>query len=207
MSIGSTKPLTEVGFDSAGMVMTPAEFDAVETWEEGYRYELYAGALIVSPHPASPHNGINQYLGNVLFVYERSNPGTPYDGTLFESYVKTGDATRRCVNRAIWTKLNRDPELVEGVPSIVVEIVSPGKRARQRDYEEKRNEYLAIGVGEYWIIDRFDNTMTVFRSETDAADVSVHQRNDNFSTELLPGFVLNLDEMFAAGEKWENRES
>ena len=46
-------------------------------------------------------------------------------------------------------------------PAIVVEFVSKRHRDRVRDYEEKRRQYLAIGVQEYWIIDRFQRIMTV----------------------------------------------
>ncbi len=38
-------------------------------------------------------------------------------------------------------------------PALVVEVVSPGAENRRRDYDEKRCEYAALGIGEYWIID------------------------------------------------------
>ena len=31
----------------AGILMTPEEFDAVEEWDEDYRYELVQGVLVV----------------------------------------------------------------------------------------------------------------------------------------------------------------
>ena len=36
-------------------------------------------------------------------------------------------------------------------PSLAVEVVSPGSGTR--DHEEKAEEYLAYGVGEYWVLD------------------------------------------------------
>jgi Uma2 family endonuclease len=41
-------------------------------------------------------------------------------------------------------------------PRLVVEVVSPGTEARdnyKRDYEDKRDQYAAIGIPEYWIVD------------------------------------------------------
>ena len=38
-----------IGLESAGLPMTPAEFDAFENWDEDYRYELVHGVLIVTP--------------------------------------------------------------------------------------------------------------------------------------------------------------
>ena len=35
----STAEITRLSFDSAGLRMTPAEFDAIEDWDELYRCE------------------------------------------------------------------------------------------------------------------------------------------------------------------------
>ena len=37
-----------------------------------------------------------------------------------------------------------------------------GKVNQERDYVAKRAEYREIGVREYWVIDRFRRTLTVF---------------------------------------------
>ena len=41
-------------------------------------------------------------------------------------------------------------------PLLVVEVVSPGKKNRDRDYRYKRSEYAARGIANYWIIDPQD---------------------------------------------------
>jgi Uma2 family endonuclease len=41
-------------------------------------------------------------------------------------------------------------------PRLVVEVVSPGSETSEnyiRDYRDKRNQYAAIGIPEYWLID------------------------------------------------------
>jgi Uma2 family endonuclease len=41
-------------------------------------------------------------------------------------------------------------------PRLVVEVVSPGAESQdnyKRDYQDKRDQYAAIGIHEYWIID------------------------------------------------------
>jgi len=81
------------------------------------------------------------------------------------------------------------------VPTIIVEIVSPGKAAFYRDFEEKRDEYLALGCQEYWAIDPNDLTMTIFRRQGEPEVVSV---TGVFKTSLLPGFELNLQKLFRA---------
>jgi Uma2 family endonuclease len=46
-------------------------------------------------------------------------------------------------------------------PSLVVEVVSPGKANEDRDYRYKRSEYAARGIPEYWIVDPAKATITV----------------------------------------------
>lgn len=47
------------------------------------------------------------------------------------------------------------------LPTLAVEVVSRGKRARRRDHEEKREEYLAVGLLESWIVDPDERKVTV----------------------------------------------
>jgi len=52
------------------------------------------------------------------------------------------------------------------LPSIAFEFVSAfqKKQDRRRDYVEKKEEYMELGFGEYWIIDRFRRILTVVRN-------------------------------------------
>lgn len=52
-------------------------------------------------------------------------------------------------------------------PQLVVEVVSPGKTNRDRDYINKRAQYAAIGVPEYWLIDPQAKTVMVLALEED----------------------------------------
>ena len=103
----------------------------------------------------------------------------------------------------IWTGLGRRPNPKQDVPTIAVEFVSKQKRDRQRDYIEKRREYLAIGIKEYWIIDRFKRTMTVYRPSDDEQIVA---ESDIYRTDLLPGFELPLQKLLAIADDWSGEE-
>ncbi|MEL6139319.1 MAG: Uma2 family endonuclease, partial [Cyanobacteria bacterium J06628_6] len=46
-------------------------------------------------------------------------------------------------------------------PDLIVEVVSPGRENRDRDYRYKRTEYAARGVAEYWILDPEMQQLTV----------------------------------------------
>ena len=127
--------------------------------------------------------------------------GSALDATLPEHTIPFGDNRRRA-DRAIWVGLGRVPNPQTDVPAIVVEFVSKRKRDRVRDYEEKRREYLAIGVSEYWIIDRFERTMTVFKNTPDGLSEVVVKAEETYRTPLLPGFELPLAQLLKVADDW-----
>ncbi len=91
------------------------------------------------------------------------------------------------------------PDVEHDLPTIVVEFVSRGKRDWIRDYEEKRGEYLALGVREYWVIDRFRRTMTVFRQPPAEPAEQVIDEKGTYRTPILPGFELPLARLSERG--------
>ena len=197
-----------IGSRSAGMLLTPEEFDAIpeDRWTPHLRYELINGVLVVSPMPLNAELDPNQYIGHLLIVYQESHPqGSIIDATLNEQTILCTDNRRRC-DRAIWTGLGRVPDVEKDVPTIVVEFVSATRRDRMRDYEVKLREYMKIGVVEYWVIDRFQRTLTSFRREPLAADglrVRVVKESEFLETDLLPGFVLPLGRILASADRWK----
>lgn len=52
-------------------------------------------------------------------------------------------------------------------PQLIVEVVSPGKTNRDRDYLRKRAQYAERGVPEYWLIDPDTQIVTVLELRGD----------------------------------------
>jgi Uma2 family endonuclease len=189
--------------DMNGMSMTVDDFRAATDEEPGYRFELLHGVLIVSPAPAAGERDPNGELEYLLRHYQRTHPaGSALNLTLFEQEIETASGIRRA-DRVIWAGLDRQPVPSTDVPTIVVEFVSNSSRDRRRDYDEKRSEYAAIGVRQYWIIDRFRRTMTVCSGPD---SVAVIGENDVFETPCLPGFRLPLASLLSLGDRWGGRE-
>ena len=90
------------------------------------------------------------------------------------------------------------------MPTIVVEFVSKRQRDRVRDYEEKRKEYLAVGVQEYWIIDRFRRTMTVLRGEHGTGDPTeqIIKENEVYSTPSARWIRASLARLLRVADDW-----
>jgi Uma2 family endonuclease len=200
MATATVRRVRLFGPESNGIPMTPREFDRAE-FVEGWRYELINGVLIVSPIPSENEVDPNEELGHLLRTYQESHPqGSMLDATLPERTVRTG-SNRRRADRVIWTGLGRLPRRGE-TPTIAAEFVSAGKRNWLRDYETKRDEYLAAGVKEYWVFDRFRHTLTVFTLRAGKIKKRIVRTHQTYQTPLLPGFELPLARLFALADRW-----
>lgn len=194
-----------LGPELAGTLMTPEEFDAVEDCDENYVYELINGVLVVTPPPSEGERGPNELLGYLLRSYQEQHPkGAALNYTLTEHHIRTQN--RRRADRVIWAGLGRVPNVRREVPTIAVEFVAERRRDRRRDYEVKRDEYLRVGIAEYWIIDRFARRMTVVRGPADASSELVVKENENYTTPLLPGFELPLARILAEADLLEQAQ-
>lgn len=188
-----------------GMSMTPEEFDAVNDWDEDYEYELIRGTVIVNPIPSEGEVDPNGELEMLFRAYQVSHPqGKCLDKSLQERYIYLLDGSRRKADRVVWVGLGRRPHPKKDVPTIAIEFVSRAARDRRRDYELKRDEYLQLGIKEYWVIDRFRRIMTVFRPDGSEQKIA---ESEQFQTPLLPGFELPLARLFALSDEWKDTES
>lgn len=76
------------------------------------------------------------------------------------------------------------------IPEIVIEIVSPG--SEQRDYEEKREEYLQFGVQEYWIVDAERQEVLILRRVGGRWREKIIRPPETYRTRLFAGICLRL---------------
>ena len=66
-------PPQSIDHTSNGMRLTAEEYDALQDWEEGYRYELIHGVLVVTP-PAGPgERSPNDKLGYLLLRFQEDH--------------------------------------------------------------------------------------------------------------------------------------
>ncbi len=195
-----------LGPESAGIVLTPEEFDAADEYDDGFRYELIHGVLVVTPMASGAERSPNDLLGYWLNNYRYQHPaGACLVETVFEHHLRTRGNRRRAY-RVVWVAYaGHTPDPRTDVPTIVVEFVSPGKAAFTRDYIEKREEYLEAGVSEYWIVDRIRRTLTVHsqRAGRKPTERAVNA-DETYQTDLLPGFELPFAELLAAADRWSD---
>src|SRR5205085_1039307 len=86
-----------------------------------------------------------------------------------------------------------DDRFLDGVPVLVVEILSPSDK--QDEINEKVKSYIAVGVKFVWIVDPTFRTITVYRGD---AEPELFNATQTITGEPhLPGFTVAVREVFA----------
>ena len=132
--------------------------------DDGFRYELVDGMLLVTPAPFPVHQIIAANLCSELLV------GCPSDLRVIPGPVdiRSGDRTSvqpdvLVVPRATFTAAMRR---FTDIPLLVVEIAS--RSTRRRDRLIKPEVYAEVGVPSYWLIDPDEPTITELRLDGDS---------------------------------------
>jgi Uma2 family endonuclease len=92
--------------------------------------------------------------------------------------------------------VTHDPEdttLIDGVPTLVIEILSPSDTVEE--IKEKIDLYQKFRVPLVWVIDPHDRTVTIYRLGAEPELVNVNQELSG--EPHLPGFRVKVAEMFA----------
>jgi Uma2 family endonuclease len=77
----------------------------------------------------------------------------------------------------------------------VVEIVSPSSAIR--DWRDKLDLYARYGVREYWLLSPEAGTAWVFMLDDGSfREVGTYGREDSLNSPTLPGFKLDLADVF-----------
>jgi Uma2 family endonuclease len=146
-------------------LMTPRGELTIEDWfsmpDDGKQYELFEGKLVLMTAPGKRHQRILKKIIASFDRYEDEHGGfavmAPFGVGLSEQMGFEPDAVYVTPARE---EIVSDRG-VEGVPDIVVEVLSPS--TRRYDLRTKLRTYLEHGVSEVWIVDPDDCTTAVHR--------------------------------------------
>ena len=163
---------------------------------DGIRYELLDGELIMVPAPNMVHQGLStillrlidtlvtlQKLGKVFHA--------PTDVVFSDTDTVQPDLIFVSNERAhIITENN-----IRGAPDLVIEILSPSTAGRDRTF--KRTLYERHGVREYWMVDPAARNVTVLLLGENGYELAgIYGEGQTLTSPTLPGFGLNLDDIF-----------
>ena len=96
------------------------------------------------------------------------------------------------VTPEVWARQSDETTLIEGVPALAVEILSPTDTVDE--IHEKINAYLSAGVQLVWIIDPYARTVTIYQPS--ARPTLVNEGQTLCGDPVLPGFRVPLAELF-----------
>jgi Uma2 family endonuclease len=171
-------------------------------WTFDERLELIKGKIFkMSPAPGSVHQRISFRVARWIGNYLEGKPCeiflAPFDVRLprhsaNDEKVLTVVQPDICV---ICDDKKVDDKGCIGAPDIVVEILSPGNN--KKELQNKYEAYEEAGVLEYWIIQPLEKTFLKYTLiEGHFQPSKLLTFGDEVITPILPGFVLNLSELF-----------
>ena len=175
--------------------------DFVRIPDDGKRHEIINGVHYVTPSPVLRHQ---ELLGRLYLAIGKYLEAQPAIGQVFLSPLDTVFSPWDVVEpdlifvAADQLHILTAPN-IQGAPALVVEILSPSTRRRDRGI--KRRLFDRGGVREYWLVDPQGRDVTIYRREADGSFpniANVTAADDvSIETPLLPGFSLALAKLFA----------
>jgi Uma2 family endonuclease len=183
MSTLSRHPRRRAGLTRADLEHAP---------DDGYRYELLDGELLVTPAPGYRHQRIVPMLWQVL---DSACPDglvamvAPFAVGLAEDTEVQPDVL--VAARTAFTETD-----LPGAPLLVVEVLSPS--TRHTDLTIKRDRYERAGIGSYWVIDPAGPSLTAYDlldgAYVEAASVGPDDdwtATSPFEVTIRPGHLLD----------------
>lgn len=165
---------------------------------DGRRYEVHEGELWMAPSPTTRHQRIAFRLGRELARRAEDHDlgevfVAPLDVVLAPNTVVQPDVVFvRRERMDIVTEEN-----IQGVPDLVVEVLSPGTRALDRN--RKRLIYQRAGVPEYWVVDGERREVAVHTLELTRkryGQPTLCQGESLLRSQAIPGLELSLGRLW-----------
>ena len=163
------------------------------------RYEIIDGELFVTRAPHWKHQEICVNIGTALKLWsDESGLGKPAvaPGIIFSE-------ADNVIPDVVWASNERLERLLDeaghltAAPELVVEVLSPGNKNERRDREAKLKLYSVQGVQQYWIFDRIEQKVEVYRREKGILKLTATlYRHDELTSPLLPGFKCLVGKLF-----------
>lgn len=178
-------------------------YDDYAATPEGERWELIDGVLYhMAAAPNTKHQESSENTGNLINDVVR--PGrvgrvyrAPYALRLSDTNTVEPDLLYvSAARRHIITSRG-----CEGVPDLVVEILSPSNSAH--DLAVKRELYARYGIPEYWILDPIRETVLALTTPMVNSGVgqytteAMYQVGDTLATDRIPGLNIAVADIFA----------
>jgi len=164
--------------------------------DDGNRYEIIRGQLIVSPSPSYRHQRASLKLGSALDTFLTDTGVGQAVAAPMDVYLSPNDV----VQPDLLVVLEGRAEIIQnrgimGAPDVVIEIVSPS--SIETDFLRKSKLYELYGVREYWIVNPESQMVSVQTLHDDRFEITGEYSHDDLLTSsVLEGFELAVSVLF-----------
>jgi Uma2 family endonuclease len=165
--------------------------DIYDPPDDGHRYELIDGCLIVTPSPSMAHQLAAARLFRLLLAALTGDLVAffaPFDWIV-------GPNTKLQPDLLVFHRRDVDADALRKPPVLAVEILSPS--TRRLDLGTKRLAVAGGGAAHYWIVDPLEPSITVFDLAGDDFEEVGHAVGDQelrletpFSIVVVPSQLL-----------------
>lgn len=166
--------------------------------DDGRRYEVLEGELVVTPAPGYPHQKASMNISYRMegWRLSRGDAGrvlcAPYDVILAEDTIVQPDI----VYLSGTTLDHIHDDRLFGAPDVAVEIHN--QRSASRDRISKLQIYATYRVKEYWLVDLEGRSITVLRLAGDGYETIASGTGETpLASEVMEGFFITPREAFA----------
>jgi Uma2 family endonuclease len=171
--------------------------DWLELPNDGWKYEIVDGVLHMSPPPRIEH----QDISGELFVAMRAHARRRKLGKVLAAPcgVRLPGQPIPLEPDILFVKHERlaivGERYVEGAPNLIVEILSPSNASY--DLETKFQVYQDAGVPEYWLVNPWEKTVTVYRLVDGVYTLTgQHGVEESVVSQELTDFTLPVQTLF-----------
>lgn len=170
--------------------------DYLDLPDDGKRYEVINGELIMTPAPYTIHQKTSRRIIEEFIDFLKNNPMgevlyAPVDVVLSETNVFQPDILFIAnENSKIITEKN-----VIAAPDLVIEILSPS--TGYYDLTEKKDIYAEFEVKEYWIVDPKKQWIEIYTNKN--GKFKLIQRLEKYGilkSQTLSGFEISAEKIF-----------
>jgi Uma2 family endonuclease len=164
--------------------------------DDGQRYEIVNGVLLMTPAPTPNHQSISVRLSHYLFVHiELAGLGRVFTGPI-DVELGPKNVFQPDVVVLLNAHLNKvAAKKIVGAPDLVVEITSPSTAVVDR--VTKYEIYARTGIPEYWIVKPTNRTIEVLILENgEYYSCGIFQGEQLLPSRIVPELPVRVEQFF-----------
>ena len=189
-------------------VVTPADWvpgppqgswtydDYVALPDDGHRYEIVNGVLVIAPAPSPDHQSIAVRIAYYVFAHV----DLAGIGRLFTAPIDVDLGPKNLFQPDVVVVLNAHLDRVAakkiiGAPDLVVEVASPSTAIYDR--LTKYDAYARAGIAEYWIVKPNSRTVEVLVLEDGVyRSLGIFSGPATLPSQIVPDLPVHVEQFF-----------